>query len=50
VQYIVDTFGDCEMSFQVHFGGISAEDAIQSIRLFAEKVNPRVKAPAASAV
>jgi alkanesulfonate monooxygenase SsuD/methylene tetrahydromethanopterin reductase-like flavin-dependent oxidoreductase (luciferase family) len=43
MQYIVDTFGECEMSFQVHFGGISAEHAVQSIRLFAETVNPRLK-------
>jgi len=50
VQYIVDKFGECEMSFQVHFGGITPDQAIQSIRLFAEKVNPRVKAPVASAV
>ena len=46
MQYIVDKFGDCEMSFQVHFGGISADEAIQSIRLFSEQVNPRVKSPA----
>src|SRR5712691_1332068 len=50
VQYIVDKFGECEMSFQVHFGGITPDQAIQSIRLFAEKVNPRVKATVASAV
>jgi alkanesulfonate monooxygenase SsuD/methylene tetrahydromethanopterin reductase-like flavin-dependent oxidoreductase (luciferase family) len=50
VQYIVDKFGECEMSFQFHFGGIAAEKAIHSIRLFAEKVNPRVRAPATSGV
>lgn len=42
MQYIVEKFGECEMSFQVHFGGIGADEAIQSMRLFAEKVNPRV--------
>jgi alkanesulfonate monooxygenase SsuD/methylene tetrahydromethanopterin reductase-like flavin-dependent oxidoreductase (luciferase family) len=43
-QYIMDKFGDVELSFQVHFGGIAPEQAINSIRLFAERVNPHVKA------
>ena len=42
MRYVVDKFGDCEMSFQVHFGGISAADAVQSMRLFAEDVNPKI--------
>src|SRR5579883_1055484 len=49
IQYIVDKFGECEMSFQVHYGGIGPDEAIQSMRLFAEDVNPRVCVPAASA-
>lgn len=44
-QAIVDKFGEVEMSFQVHFGGISPEQAIESVRLFAEQVNPYVKLP-----
>jgi alkanesulfonate monooxygenase SsuD/methylene tetrahydromethanopterin reductase-like flavin-dependent oxidoreductase (luciferase family) len=45
VQYIVDKFGDCEMSFQVHFGGITPDEAIQSIRWCSEEVNPTVRMP-----
>ena len=48
MQYIVDKFGECELSFQVHFGGISADHAIHSMQLFAEKVNPLVKSPSAA--
>jgi alkanesulfonate monooxygenase SsuD/methylene tetrahydromethanopterin reductase-like flavin-dependent oxidoreductase (luciferase family) len=47
-QYLVDTFGEVELSFNVHFGGIGPTQAINSVALFAEAVNPLVKVPAAS--
>jgi alkanesulfonate monooxygenase SsuD/methylene tetrahydromethanopterin reductase-like flavin-dependent oxidoreductase (luciferase family) len=47
-QRLLDTFGECDLSLQVHFGGITAEQAIDSLRLFAEQVNPRVGVPAAA--
>jgi len=47
-QRLRETFGECELSLQVHFGGISAEQAIGSLRLFAEEVNPRVGLAAAA--
>lgn len=48
MQFFVDTFGQIEMSFQAHFGGISADQAIESMKLFAENVNPRLNVPRVS--
>jgi natural product biosynthesis luciferase-like monooxygenase protein len=42
-QYLVDLFDDIELSLNVHFGGLSVSQAIESVRLFADCVNPRVK-------
>jgi alkanesulfonate monooxygenase SsuD/methylene tetrahydromethanopterin reductase-like flavin-dependent oxidoreductase (luciferase family) len=43
--YLLETFGEVELSFNVHFGGIGVAEAIKSIALFAQDVNPFVKAP-----
>ncbi len=47
VRFIREMFGEHESSMQINFGGISERDAFRTLELFATRVMPEFRTPAA---